>query len=106
MTTPKTYLATADGYDGTRYIKAGETFTTTAPRGSWMKPIGDDGKPTAEEAALIASDTQSRVDPNYEQLSIEVLRGLCADAGIPFEGLKKADLVTALNAKAAGKGKQ
>lgn len=103
MTTPKTYLATADGYDGSRYIKAGEVFTTTAPRGSWMKPCDSDGKPTVEEAASIAADTQNRADPNYDQLSIEVLRGLCADAGIPFDGLKKADLVTALNAKAAGK---
>ena len=49
-TRPTTYVATADGYDceGGKMVKEGETFTTTAPRGSWMEPAdkgGRGGKP-------------------------------------------------------------
>lgn len=99
--TPKTYKALEDGYDGTRYITAGETFTTTIPKGKWMESVGADGK--AEKAAQIAADPSKRQDPDYDKLDLSALKAIAAEKGVPFEGLSQKDLAAAVRAAAAGK---
>lgn len=98
--TPKTYKAKADGFDGKRYITAGETFTTTIAKGSWMEEVGKEDK--AAEAAEIAADPMGRADPDYDKLSLDALRAIAAEKGVPFDGLTKKELAAAVRA-AAGK---
>lgn len=99
--TPKTYRATADGYDGTRLIRTGEIFTTDITKGSWMEPVGADS--AAEEAAAIAADPSNRADPDYENLPLASLKAIAAEKGVPHDGLSAKDLAAALRAVAIGK---
>ncbi|MFC0204728.1 hypothetical protein [Novosphingobium soli] len=99
--TPKTYRATADGFDGKRYINAGETFTTTAPKGSWMEPVGEEK--AGQKAARVAADPNSRQDPDYDKLDLKALQAIAAEKGVPFEGVSQKDLAAALRAAAVGK---
>ncbi len=52
---PKTYKALADGYVDSIYIKAGEVFTTSAPKGSWMEEVKED-KPAPKKADKSTED--------------------------------------------------
>ena len=99
--TPKTYKALADGFDGKRYITAGETFTTTIKKGSWMEEVGKEDK--AARAASVAASTTDRQDPDYDKLSLDALKAIAAEKGVPFEGLNQKDLAAAVRAAAAGK---
>lgn len=99
--TPKTYRALADGFDGKRYINAGEVFTTTIAKGAWMEAVGADGK--AEKAAQIAADPSNRQEPDLDKLPLDALKALAADKGVPFEGLSQKELAAAVRAAAAGK---
>lgn len=97
----KTYRALEAGFDGKKVQPAGAIFTTDIKKGSWMEPVGADAD--ALDAAEVAADPNFRADPDYESLTVAVLRGLAAEAGIPHDGVNKAELVAALNAKARGK---
>lgn len=99
--TPKTYRAKADGFDGKKYITAGEVFTTTIPKGSWMEAVGADGK--AEKAAQVAADPSRREEPDFDKLPLDALKALAADKGVPFEALSQKDLAAAVRAAAVGK---
>lgn len=46
---PKTYRALQNGYVDDRYVYEGETFTTSAPQGSWMEDLDPGAEPEARK---------------------------------------------------------
>lgn len=64
MAEAKTYRARERGYVDDRMVEAGETFTTSAPKGSWMALLDKDGnelddpepEPKVDELAAAKSE--------------------------------------------------
>lgn len=59
---------------------------------TWAEPADD-----KEFAAALAADNQID-DPNLEAMALPGLQAYAAERGVPFDGLSKKDLVTAIKA--------
>lgn len=101
----KTYKALENGYLSTegRYINKDEVFTTAdfgSAEPKWAEVISD--KEAAKlDAIAVAADPRVDADPDYDKLTVAQLQSIAATKKIPFDGLSKKDLVTALHAEHA-----
>lgn len=68
-----------------------------AVRGKIKVPTWAEPADAKEFAAAMAADTLV-TDPNLEAMALPGLQAYAAERGVPFEGLKKADLITAIKA--------
>jgi len=94
---PKTYRAMERGYVDGRIVEAGEVFTTTADKGSWMEKAkqSDYGVDMAVEEAGMAK----KVDIDYDSLSDAAIEVFAAMNGVSKPGeLSREEQIEAIRA--------
>jgi hypothetical protein len=90
---PVTYTSPETVYQGGKLIPPGEPFSTVdEPNDNWEKVS------KVEVAAAVASDKTVHPDVNFDAMGVAELRAVAADKKVPFDGLSKKDLITAIKA--------
>lgn len=89
----KTYTSTEPFYDGSRYYKPGEPFTTDAKKAEAWTAYSP-----KEAAAIEASTNQVPDDANLEAASKSALEAVAILKHVNIAGLDKPALITAIKA--------